>query len=81
MMEITCFIGRGTSWAAFAERFDSREILWFSRPLISADRQHALVYRVQTRGPQNGRTDLYLMQRPPDSEEWVVVKALPIAIT
>ena len=73
--------GTRTGWAEFVERSGSRDILRFSRPLISTDRRHALVYRVQARGPQDGRTDLFLLQRRVGSEEWAIVKQLPLAIS
>jgi hypothetical protein len=57
-----------TSWAEFVDRFGPREVLRFSRPVISQDRRHALVYRAQARGPQDGRTDLFLLRRQPSSE-------------
>jgi hypothetical protein len=96
MKKIVCFIGSlittlllravlpvqssGTPDTA-TERAIFTVLLVLSHRVMSTDRQHALVYRVEARGPQNGRTDLFLMQRRPGSDEWSVVKALPISIS
>jgi hypothetical protein len=73
--------GTATTWVAFTERFGSREIVWFSRPVLSTDREHTLVYQVQVSGPEGGRSDLILMQRTSGPDEWTVVKALPLSVS